>query len=348
MNGPIDITVVNSDCNACNGEASIDLKSINLSSINLMKVTGSIKNGTASYSYIIPQPYLSTFTLKNLCPGDYTLFVERDTVQGPITYAIPFKVYENICPSLCCDITLTLDSWTDEFEGSPDGCCDCLPPPAIEPFPEPERVYQLPVKNYYQITDSKCDITTATKFAKGYWTLIERMKYGINRACTDIDLMKLWMKEQINQLASTENPDYICVEKPNPCFPTLPSDCPILVSGLGRTIITLKAGEDIGIGKVVYLGAGGLVYLNQPSNLTTYQKVLGFSTNAASTGLAVNIIVHGPLTIQGLSVGSIYYCIANGDITTVIPNTAGTISQQVGIATTTNTLIVEVQQGIII
>jgi len=232
-----------------------------------------------------------------------------------------------------------LISYTGLFKDC--SCCLDAPPPPT-PFPTPQRVYPLPVKQHYTPT---CDDKVRMKYAKGYWNYTEVNKYGISRPITDNELFKLWMKEQVNQLISTEDPTFNCNIAPAPplCFPQLPPKCPVFANSQGAWVI-VKLGEDVIATQVIRLGSDGLAYANQPLDDSTYQTVIGFAYATGKKGQSIQVIMIGPITIPGLTSGGVYYAAINGGITTTLPTMK--IMQQVGIASSISNLVVDIQQAV--
>jgi hypothetical protein len=90
------------------------------------------------------------------------------------------------CP--CDEVTIT--------EGYADCEC-CLPPPPPPACCEIPKYTQKPVKNYFRITDSDCDIKANTNFANNYYKLFMGIRYGVQNCCGDADFEKIWMKKEM-------------------------------------------------------------------------------------------------------------------------------------------------------
>jgi hypothetical protein len=102
----------------------------------------------------------------------------------------------------------------------PDCEC-CLPQP--EPTPEPfVRTTQKPVKKFYHITDSDCDIRTNVKFANNYYKLFRTIKNGLENPCGPVDFDKLWIEKELSDYSRINPPDQ-CVPAPTP---VIPEECP--------------------------------------------------------------------------------------------------------------------------
>lgn len=91
------------------------------------------------------------------------------------------------CP--CDEVTIT--------EGYADCQC-CLPPPPPPTCCEIPKYTQKPVKNYFRITDSDCEIKANTTFANNYYKLFTGIRYGIQNCCGDVDLDKIWMQKEMS------------------------------------------------------------------------------------------------------------------------------------------------------
>jgi hypothetical protein len=142
------------------------------------------------------------------------------TVLGPYTE-------DTGCP---CNYYTVTDAHKD--------CSCCLPD-------EPEvfvRTTQKPVKKYYHITDSECEIRTNTKFANNYYKLFNTIKNGMGNCCDGVDFDKLWIEKELSDY-SRINPPGECVPPPTPelaiecpVTPTVTCGIPQNVSGTGSLI----------------------------------------------------------------------------------------------------------------
>lgn len=98
--------------------------------------------------------------------------------------------------------------------------CECCLPNEPEVF---VRTTQQPVKQFYHITDSQCEIRTNTKFADNYYRLFQGLKYGIQNCCGDVNFDKLWIEKELS--------DYIRINPPGQCVPLPtpeePVECPV-------------------------------------------------------------------------------------------------------------------------
>ena len=90
-------------------------------------------------------------------------------------------------------------------------CCLPTPPPTPVKY---TRVIPKPDRQFYQITQSQCDIDGNIKFAEGYYRLFKKLKYGIDSACDNINLEKLWIKKNLSDLAVINDPTACTITTP--------------------------------------------------------------------------------------------------------------------------------------
>jgi photosystem II stability/assembly factor-like uncharacterized protein len=115
----------------------------------------------------------------------------------------------------------------DVFAGPFVDCECCLPQP--EPTPEPfVRTTQKPVKQFYHITDSACEIRTNVKFGNNYYKLFRTIKNGLENPCGPVDFDKLWIEKELSDY-SRINPPGQCVPAP---IPVEPEECPVAPTSL--------------------------------------------------------------------------------------------------------------------
>lgn len=94
-----------------------------------------------------------------------------------------------------------------------DDCECCLPTPEPAPI-KYTRVIPKPDRKFYQIKESQCDIKGNVRFAEGYYRLFKKLKYGIDSACDNINLDKLWIKKNLSDLAMINDPTACIITKP--------------------------------------------------------------------------------------------------------------------------------------
>lgn len=84
------------------------------------------------------------------------------------------------------------------YQGGYADCECCLPQPVPEPV-KFVRTTQAPVKQFYRILDSECDIRINSKFAENYFELYGTLHYGIQARPSAVNLDKLWIQMQLNE-----------------------------------------------------------------------------------------------------------------------------------------------------
>ena len=224
-------------------------------------------------------------------------------------------------------------------------CVNCQPE-ECPTEPTYESIIPNPVKIFYQIRESACDIKAVKQFATAYSNMLKKLKYGVSDCCNGLNIGETWLNKQISDLQETVIPGYNCREVSMQGCSWLPlQGCEILDTPMGTgTSIIGRAGEDLTYAKLVMLSPDGLLYLNQPTNPANYQRAVGFSMAGVSINQTVRVLITGIITDPSWSLitGAIYYASPNGGITTIVP-TIG-ISQMVGIATDSRTLLVELKQ----
>lgn len=223
--------------------------------------------------------------------------------------------------------------------------CELCAPPVCPEEPPFVKIIPDPVKIYYQIAESKCDITATKQFATAYSNMLKKIKYGIADCCNGLNIAETWVNKQISNLQATIIPGYNCRTIPMDGCNWLPlQGCEILSTPSEGTSILARAGEDIVYAKLVMLQSNGLIYLNQPLVETTYQRAIGFTTMDVMINSTTRVLVNGMITNPAWSLvtGAIYFAAPNGGITTTVPTTG--ISQMVGIAVNATTLFVDIKQ----
>ena len=236
------------------------------------------------------------------------------------------------------------------FEGYDNFYSECDPCKYTPPVPEPTPVHSTndPVFIPYQIKESECDIQVVKQFAGGYYSLVKKLKYGVTDCCKAIDLAELWVNKQVSDLGELLIPGYECRSTPNNGCGWLPlQGCEICPNTTGGITILAIAGEDILFGKLVMLSNDGKLYLNDPTVSTTYQRCIGFTTMDVLKNNTVRVLIIGLFTNVNWSLtsGNIYYASQSGGITSTIPvNPPLAISQMIGTATSSTTLLVDIKQ----
>lgn len=123
------------------------------------------------------------------------------TVFGPYTE-------DTGCP---CEYYTVTDAHKD---------CECCLPDEPTVF---VRTTQKPVKQFYHITDSECEIRINTKFANNYYKLFNTVKNGMGNCCDGVDFDKLWIEKELS--------DYSRINPPGQCTvvttTVIDLDCPV-------------------------------------------------------------------------------------------------------------------------
>lgn len=108
------------------------------------------------------------------------------------------------------------------------------------------------------------------------------------------------------------------------------------------------AGQNLSSGNLLMLGDDARVYKNDPTDEANYGRAIGFAKMAVVTGEDEEVITEGVYVEGGfgLTPGAVYYAGLNGSITATPPE-AG-MSQVVGVAKDADTLVIEIQEPIIL
>ena len=276
------------------------------------------------------------FTVKGVVsvPGDFN-------VSGTIT--ILNQILTCPCSPCACESKIFL-----EYSTIFSDCEYCLDSIIVCEVPEIPIVIPAPVRINFQIKESKCDINVIQRFAEGFWTKLKQIKFGVTD-CYTHDLTRLWLDKQISDLADLNDLNIPCVGmRSTNCLFLPKTTCSLCPDSANGTVIIGITAEAISAGDVVMIGANGRMYKNNPSDDSTYQRAVGLARYTVSANSNIRILVKGEFIKLnwGLSTGSIYYAGPAGSITSSIP--ASNLSQMVGVAKNTNTLIVDLKQPIII
>lgn len=103
------------------------------------------------------------------------------------------------CP---CDYYTVTNAFKD--------CECCLPQPEDPTCCELPKSTQKPVKIFYRVTDTECNIKETIKFAESYYRLYASMYHGIKDCCNDFDFNKIWLKQKLVEYSKI-NPSGFCV-----------------------------------------------------------------------------------------------------------------------------------------
>ena len=134
--------------------------------------------------------------------------------------------FQEFTEEILVSVTITQGGYAD--------CTCCLPTPAPEPTVF-TRTTQQPVKKFYHITDTECEIRVNTRFADNYYRLFQGLKYGLKNCCGDVNFDKLWITKELS--------DYSLINPPDACIPVVTTvvvdTCPT------ATIVTCDIPTDV-------------------------------------------------------------------------------------------------------
>jgi hypothetical protein len=171
------------------------------------------------------------FVLVN-CRSNFTFNRVQDIVQTPDTALVTstdLTAYEGMVinileyPGVCFTVLGPYESNTgcpcDEFtvtNAFPDCEC-CFPPvdPADIDCCDIPKYTQKPVKKFYHIVDSDCEVRDNQRFANSYYKLFNEVKNGIQNCCENIDFDKLWIRKELS--------DYSRINPPDQCITIIPA-----------------------------------------------------------------------------------------------------------------------------
>jgi hypothetical protein len=317
--GPYNVVIT--DANGCTGTNSVTVL------CQCFKLT-SCSNPDKSYYVSGDLGGLVGYTINGL------------TIQGKVID--PDKCWYVELPEVPCETTLLFTGYNTFFSD----CEHCITNHCVVDPPY-ERVVPDPVKIFFQIAESKCDIQAIQKFATSTWKKVKELKYGITSCCDATPGELLWLDNEVTRLNLSLIPGYICHTVANPCSWIPLETCDYVLESNGTSIMAI-AGESLSLGDLVMLWTDGKVYKNNPLDVNNYQRAIGFVTMNAIINQQVRILVTGIFTNANwtLSTGSIYYAGAAGTITSTVPNTG--ISQVIGIANSTVTLFVKIEEPIVL
>ena len=113
----------------------------------------------------------------------------------------------------------------------------------------------------------------------------------------------------------------------------------------GSSEQTYSAAQAISSGRVVSAVSNTADYFDPTGNL----EPVGIAVNAASQGASLSVALSGPLVIAGwgLTPGATYFAGPNGTLISDPAQAVGRV-QIIGVAEDANTLIINIQQGIIL
>lgn len=195
---------------------------------------------------LVSCPVNTAYVLVNCKAGNIVIDAPADLIQSPSTVLVTssdlalyvgsvvnIAEYPNNCYTVfgpytedtgCpCDYYTVTDAYKD---------CECCLPEAPVVF---TRTTQQPVKKFYHITDTECEIRVNTRFADNYYRLFQGLKYGLKNCCGDVNFDKLWITKELS--------DYSLINPPDACIPVVTTvvvdTCPT------ATIVTCDIPTDV-------------------------------------------------------------------------------------------------------
>ena len=184
-------------------------------------------------------PVTDAFVLLN-CSADPSVFNDElpldEIVQSPETVLVtssdltlyvgsvvnvseyPGNCYEVLGPysgvGFCpCDYYTVTNAFKD---------CECCTPAPDDPTCcEIPKSIQKPVKVFYRVTETNCEIKDTIQFAQAYYRLYTGLHYGIKNCCDHLDLDKVWLRKKLSEYSKI-NPGGFCTPPedivcPEPC-----------------------------------------------------------------------------------------------------------------------------------
>lgn len=143
-----------------------------------------------------------------------------EALEDTVGKVVNLEGYPNVCWSVSTVVYVDQDTeivtiaTNDQDVPQIFADCECcLPAPAPTPV-KYTRVIPKPDRKFYQIKESQCDIKGNIRFAEGYYRLFKKLKYGIDAACDNINLDKLWIKKSLSDLAVINDPTACVITTP--------------------------------------------------------------------------------------------------------------------------------------
>jgi len=124
-------------------------------------------------------------------------------------------------------------------------------------------------------------------------------------------------------------------------------DITFLPAGVGQDAVTATAGEALSAGNFVYFNGSGQVLKADATAIG--KQARGYVNSSFSNGATATVFFDDTNTgLTGLTPGSTYYLDStSGAVTTTAPTTTNYIVQEVGFATSSTSLRVNIQEPII-
>jgi len=223
------------DCAECNSNLLIIRRTPSTQSNN-PDVFITYINPTGEQECPVPSAYVLqncgvTVTFENpadIDPSPTGALVTQTDLAFYVGSVIRIEEYPDYCYTVLGPYTQDTGCPCPEFTvlGGYKDCECCLPdipPKFVRSIPDP-------VKQFYYIPNSECDIRINKKFAENYYKLFKTIAYGMGPCCDHIDLDKLWIDMELNDYSKISDPN-ACVTPTTPeevvCPPTTTTTCQI-------------------------------------------------------------------------------------------------------------------------
>ena len=168
----------------------------------------------------IPAPPINVFRLIDCVDPEVVMYSFSEELSNVIGKVVHITAYPTNCLSVdvvqydnqtTVDVSILVNDYGILQIFDDCQCCLPLPDPAPVKY---TRVIPKPDKKYYQILQSQCDIKANIKFADNYYRLYKKLKHGMNSMCDNVDLDSAWIKKQLSDLATINNPTACVITTP--------------------------------------------------------------------------------------------------------------------------------------
>ena len=184
-----------------------------------LNATGSSQCPTPEEAYVLSNcRYTGTFgDPEDINQSPDTLLVTSSNLLVYVGMVVTLEEYPGNCYTVYGPYT-ELTGCPCEYVTVQNASGDCTCCLGEDPKPPLERVIPKPVRVFYHITDTECEIRDNTTFANNYYKLFTGIRYGIKNCCGDVDFEKLWIKKELS--------DYSRINPPVTCAPPVVEVCP--------------------------------------------------------------------------------------------------------------------------
>jgi len=187
--------------------------------IRNLNPTGLSECPTPAEAYVLSNcRYTGTFeNPESILQNPDTLLVTSSNLLVYVGMVVTLEEHPDNCYTVYGPYT-ELTGCPCEFVTVQNASGDCTCCLGEELKPPIERVIPKPVRIFYHITDTECEIRDNTTFANNYYRLFTGIRYGIQNCCGDVDFEKLWIRKELS--------DYSRINPPTTCAPPVIEDCP--------------------------------------------------------------------------------------------------------------------------